>query len=200
MNDRDGSFARAILDAMPLMIFVVDDDVRVHDLNEAAAATFGPDRESILKRRGGEVLHCLHALDVPAGCGRGPLCKTCVIRNSVASCLEGQAAARRRTKVSFVEDGKPTDHELLITASPIPGRDPPLALLIIEDISEVSRLRDIIPICAKCKKVRDDRQYWQSVETYFASTIGVEFSHGLCPACVEALYPERVRGKQEKPQ
>jgi hypothetical protein len=86
---------------MPLMIFVVDGDVRVYDLNRAAAALFAPDGASVLKRRGGEVLHCLHATDVPGGCGRGPFCQTCVVRSSVTACLRGQGVTRRRTKVTL---------------------------------------------------------------------------------------------------
>jgi hypothetical protein len=81
----------------------------------------------------------------------------------------------------------------------MPGQDPSLVLLILEDLSEMSRLRDIIPICARCKKVRDDRQYWQSIESYFNDYIGVEFSHGVCPTCAEVLYPGRPGGMKEKP-
>lgn len=79
--------------------------------------------------------------------------------------------------------------ELLITASPMPENDEPRALLIIEDISEISKLRAIIPICMKCKRIRNDQEYWATVEDYFNEYLGVEFSHGLCPPCFEELYP-----------
>ena len=201
MDDSPESFARKILDAMPLMVFVVDDDVRVHHLNQAAAAAFGPNGPGLPKRRGGEVLHCLHAADVPEGCGRGPFCQSCVIRNSVTSCLRGQVVTRQRTTVSWLLDEKKTEFDLLITAAPLPDGDRPLALLIVEDISEMSRLREIIPICANCKRIRDDQQYWQSVEAYFKDHIGVEFTHGLCPTCVDELYPEHARGpRQDDPR
>jgi hypothetical protein len=70
----------------------------------------------------------------------------------------------------------------------MPGGEP-LALLILEDIGEISTLRNILPICANCKKIRNDQQYWQHVEGYFHDYIGVDFSHGICPACMQDLYP-----------
>ena len=52
-------------------------------------------------------------------------------------------------------------------------------------ISDNKLLRGIIPICAACKKVRDDAGYWHQVESYVRTHGGAEFSHGLCPKCVE---------------
>ena len=189
---------RAILNAIPLMIFVVDEDVRVYDLNEAAVTVFGPDKATILNRRGGEIFHCLQSNDVPEGCGRGPSCRSCVIRNSVTKSLQGQAVTRRRTKVKLLKQGTREELEWLITASPMSIRNAPFALLVIEDISEICALRDIIPICARCKKVRDDQQYWQSIESYFNQYIGVDFSHGLCPTCVNEFYPEFAGEKDDR--
>jgi PAS domain-containing protein len=186
---------QTILNAIPLMIFVVDNDVRIRDLNQAAATVFGLDKATILNRRGGEVLHCLHAYDVPEGCGRAPFCQNCVIRNSVTKCLEGQAVTRRRTKAELLLAGTKKEIELLITASPMPIREEVQVLLILEDINEISTLQDIIPICAHCKKIRDDQQYWHSVEHYFNDYIGVGFSHGVCPTCMQEFYPDFVETK-----
>jgi PAS domain S-box-containing protein len=195
MKTTDDLNYQNLLNAIPLMIFIVDGDVRIRDLNNAAATVFGLDKATILNRRGGEVLHCLHAHDVPEGCGRALFCQNCVIRNSVTKCLEGQAVNRRRTKVGLMLGGTKTEIELLITASPMPSSEEPLVLLILEDINEISILRDIIPICAHCKKVRDDQEYWHSVENYFNEYIGVDFSHGICPNCMEELYPDFVETK-----
>ncbi len=57
-------------------------------------------------------------------------------------------------------------------------------------IDEVKVLKGFIPICAKCKKVRDDAGYWQQVETYIRDRSEVQFSHGICPTCSKELYPE----------
>ncbi|MEW6521242.1 MAG: hypothetical protein AB1461_17720 [Thermodesulfobacteriota bacterium] len=55
--------------------------------------------------------------------------------------------------------------------------------------SEVKTLRGIVPICASCKKIRDDKGFWQQVEVYVSAHSDALFSHGICPECVEKLYP-----------
>lgn len=65
---------------------------------------------------------------------------------------------------------------------------------LIEDlkkaIAEVKTLRGFLPICASCKKIRDDHGSWQQMEAYIREHTGAEFSHGICPDCMAELYPE----------
>ena len=61
-------------------------------------------------------------------------------------------------------------------------------------LQQVKTLRDLLPICASCKKIRDDGGYWHQVESYMRDHAGVEFSHSICPDCRVKLYPLRVRG------
>ncbi|OGU17921.1 MAG: histidine kinase [Geobacteraceae bacterium GWC2_53_11] len=58
-------------------------------------------------------------------------------------------------------------------------------------LAEIKLLQGIIPICASCKKIRDDKGYWQQVEVFIMNHSEAEFSHGLCPACAEKLYPNQ---------
>jgi DNA-binding response OmpR family regulator len=55
---------------------------------------------------------------------------------------------------------------------------------------EIKTLHGILPICCNCKKIRDDQGYWRQVEVYFRDHADVNFSHGLCPECMNVLYPE----------
>lgn len=64
-------------------------------------------------------------------------------------------------------------------------------------LAEVKQLRGIIPICARCKKVRNDSGYWQQVEQYIGEHTEAEFSHGLCPQCMDELYPN-FKGGDDK--
>jgi hypothetical protein len=57
-------------------------------------------------------------------------------------------------------------------------------------LAQVKRLSGFLPICASCKKIRDDQGYWQQVEAYIRDHSEAEFSHGLCPECAKKLYPE----------
>lgn len=58
---------------------------------------------------------------------------------------------------------------------------------------EIRSLRGIIPICANCKKIRDDGGYWEQVETFIQEHSDAEFTHSICPDCVATLYPEIAR-------
>jgi PleD family two-component response regulator len=57
-------------------------------------------------------------------------------------------------------------------------------------LSKVKLLSGLLPICVKCKNVRDDKGYWRRVEEYLADHSEAQLSHSLCPNCVKELYPE----------
>ena len=64
-------------------------------------------------------------------------------------------------------------------------------------IEENKRLQGFLPICANCKKIRDDAGYWQQVEVYIEARAEVEFSHGICPECRERLYPKQATQRDQ---
>jgi PAS domain S-box-containing protein len=66
-----------------------------------------------------------------------------------------------------------------------------------EALGQVKTLKGLLPICANCKKIRDDSGYWQDVAVYIRNHSEAEFSHGICPDCMIGLYPE-LYGKPEK--
>ncbi len=57
-------------------------------------------------------------------------------------------------------------------------------------LDEINALQGIIPICASCKKIRDDQGYWGQVESFIRKHTRVDLSHGICPECAEKLYPQ----------
>gem|GEM_PF-3447399 len=57
-------------------------------------------------------------------------------------------------------------------------------------MAEIRQLSGLIPICANCKKIRDDDGFWHQVEEYISRHSLVEFSHGICPECIRQLYPD----------
>jgi len=56
-------------------------------------------------------------------------------------------------------------------------------------LSEIKTLRGFLPICANCKKIRDDEGYWQQIEQYIQDRSDAQFSHSVCPECAAKLYP-----------
>lgn len=59
-----------------------------------------------------------------------------------------------------------------------------------EALSEVKTLRGCLPICSHCKKIRDDKGYWNRIESYLTEHSDAEFSHGICPDCMKEHYPD----------
>jgi len=187
-EDSDNAMLRAILDAMPSAVFVVDADVRIIDANRAAIKLVRSSRPASQEPlRAGEALHCLHASDHPDGCGHSLDCSHCVIRGAVGDALAGKARLRLRTRMNLSLEGRRRDVFLQVTVSGFRHQERQLALLVLEDISEYAELRKIVPICAQCKKIRQDEDYWQSVENYVGRYMDLSFSHSYCPACKQDI-------------
>lgn len=103
-------------------------------------------------------------------------------------------------------------HDVEVFTGPILLGDKPLLCSIIHDISErkklerqkeklitrlktalkeINALQGIIPICSQCKKIRDDKGYWNQLESYFEKHSQTSFSHGMCPECSDELYGDK---------
>lgn len=109
--------------------------------------------------------------------------------------VEGNASAK-------LEDGKPAYTRSIfhdITARK--EAEAEMARLIAElqkSLAEVKTLSGLLPICSWCKKIRDDKGYWNQLESYISQHSGVDFSHGVCPECLRKHYPELLEDEQEK--
>jgi len=62
-------------------------------------------------------------------------------------------------------------------------------------LAKIKKLSGMLPICASCKKIRDDKGYWNQIENYIREHSDAQFSHGICPQCADELYPGFVSGK-----
>jgi sensor domain CHASE-containing protein len=60
-------------------------------------------------------------------------------------------------------------------------------------LADVKKLSGFIPICANCKKIRDDQGYWNQIEEYIREHSEADFTHGICPECIKKLYPDMLK-------
>jgi len=94
----------------------------------------------------------------------------------------------------FDKQGKPV--EILGVARDITRRKKAEQALMAEKnklqaaLLEIKKLSGMLPICASCKKIRDDKGYWNQLETYITEHSEAQFSHSICPKCAKKLYPE----------
>jgi len=188
-----------ILDAIPSLIFVVDKDMRIFDVNKAASEYVALPPELMYQKKGGDILICLNSAADRGGCGRAQSCGDCLIRNSVSKTFKTNETVRSKNKLKLLTKNGVTDVFLYVTTAPLnyKGQDN-LVLLILDDITELAELNRLLPICASCKKIRDDKGYWNQLEEYIKDYSGTKFSHGVCPDCIKKLYPDLDLSKKDK--
>lgn len=99
---------------------------------------------------------------------------------------------------------KPVDREELHARLQVAARIVGLQQRLSDRVEEleqalkrVRQLQGLLPICAYCKRIRDDQNYWNQVETYLADHTDVQFSHGICPTCFDRVIKEQEGGAPE---
>ncbi len=65
-------------------------------------------------------------------------------------------------------------------------------------LDHIKQLQGMLPICSECKNIRDDKGYWNRIESYISEHSEVVFSHGICPDCAQKLYPELYHPQEKK--
>ncbi len=68
---------------------------------------------------------------------------------------------------------------------------------LTEALAQVKQLKGLLPICMYCKKIRKDENYWQQIEQYVAENSEADFSHSICPQCMEKYNPDSYQRKKE---
>jgi PAS domain-containing protein len=181
---------RKIIDTIPTALFIVDHNTRILDLNDSAARLIGKRTDKLLRRLCGDAFHCIHAKNAPGGCGTTEFCADCVIRNIANDCCSGHCIIQKRADLSIQKNNDTHKVVFSISASPFKNNEKPLAIISMEDITELVLLRDLIPICSYCKCIRKDDAYWETIEDYLHQQIGAQLSHGICPDCAKKHYPD----------
>lgn len=191
--------SRLIIDTMHDALIVLDPDGVVNVVNEAAMILLGYPEKDLLKKRltAGMIRDTAFAARLEAVIRAGPV--------------------SMREVESLSQDGQV--RTLLISTSIMNNRyrEPIATVCVLSDITDrkhaetereslIARLQDalssvkqlsgMLPICASCKKIRDDKGYWNQIESYIREHSEAEFTHGLCPECGQKLLDEL--GDQDK--
>ncbi len=69
---------------------------------------------------------------------------------------------------------------------------------LVDASQNIKKLQGMLPICSSCKKIRDDKGYWNQIESYIKQHSDAEFSHGICPDCAQKLYGEFYKSRNDK--
>lgn len=186
VSTNESNFAKFILSEMPLPVAIANSKVEVEAINIAAQNFFCLSSDEAHLRRCGEVLKCIHASQ-PEGCGGTPACKNCVLRNSVLRSLQGKAISRNKGFFHVFENNEIKRLTLLITTAPTYYQSNPMVIILIEDISLITELQGLLPICSVCHKIRAKGGEWSPLEDYIKKHSEVEFTHDYCPECIQKM-------------
>jgi PAS domain S-box-containing protein len=181
---------KTVLDTIQAGIVVIDPKTHIIvGVNAAAGNLFGAPREEILGR-------VCHNSICEAEKGRCPITDLGERFDNAEQTLltaKGGAIPILKTVVSVTLAGRKHLLESFLDITDRKEAEEEQERLIQklrQALAEAQTLSGLLPICASCKKIRDDQGYWQQIEEYIQEHSNAEFSHSVCPDCAKKLYPE----------
>ena len=185
-----------VLDVLPVAIMVLDGECRVVMVNQSARALLAVEGE-VAGRWPGALIRCVAAVGEDDGCGQSSRCGHCLLWQSLAHTLHGgEAVGSREIPLEVVGTDGATHRVFLTTTALVDGvfgEEGGRLVLVVQDITALRRLSGMVPICAKCKRVRRPDEGWESVEAFIEDSRHALFTHTLCPTCADAYYRELDR-------
>ncbi|MDR3561112.1 MAG: hypothetical protein P4N59_06700 [Negativicutes bacterium] len=182
----DYGYLIAMFKSLPVASLIIDAEGTVLSVNNALKQAFGV-QEMRAPSLGGIVLNCLHQNDDPGGCGKGKFCPECIIRKTVVMAIADRGEVHRKGKFSQLRDGEVKELTLLVSAAFVPYGVEQTAVVTIEDVSNVTILQGLLPLCSSCKKIRDTGGLWRMIDRYVQENSEIEFTHDVCPECSDTL-------------
>jgi hypothetical protein len=174
---------RPLLDAIPSVVFITDGDVRIVEANRAARVWLGHAIEQQPNERGGDLLHCIFARDSQDGCGTTEYCPACVIRKSVEAVKLGRLAPRRVAHMILDTADGSEDRWFQVSASALALEGRELVMLVLEDVSQLAELRELIPFWPCCGNVREVADLRSQAQIFIRKHPDFLSAQELCPDC-----------------
>lgn len=175
---------RAMFEAFPSPVFVVDGDVMVHDFNTAAAEFLLLHRDN-LSRLSSPVENDWTATDMPAVRWHGLFCQDSFIGTAVKEAVQGHHVVRRYTRLESHREGCRTELETRIKCCPFQNGANTQVLLVFEEMRQLDDRKGVIQVCCVCHRIINENNALAQLEGYAKECTGVEFSHGLCEQCYQ---------------
>ena len=197
-----------LYDFAPIGYFTLARDGAIHQVNLAGANLLGVERGALLKRRFGVFVSALSRTTfstflekVFSTSGSKETCEVAVQKDGAnplwvhieAIAEDGQREVCR-VVVSDITERKQVEEVLQETTK----EREKLIQELQSALDNVKTLQGLIPICGNCKKIRDDKGFWNQVEGYIMAHSDAKFTHGLCPECSKLLYGDLYEKALEK--
>jgi len=137
-------FMDALFDSIPSSVMVVDQDRRIRMVNRGLERTFKVAKVTAIDKCPGDMLSCPHAVENQDRCGTLEECVRCQLRTPIADALSGTTIHRQNCEFTYFVDGQAHKVVLLVSAMPLDYKGERLAIVILEDITELNGLRRLL--------------------------------------------------------
>ena len=187
-----------LYDFAPVGYFILVQDSTIHQVNLAGADLLGVERNKLIKRRFGLFV------SVESRPTFNAFLEKVFISQHKETCEVALSKDGSDPLWIYIEAITKDKQECRATLIDITKRkrieiEKEQAIKKLEEASAlVKKLSGLIPICSSCKKIRDDKGYWNEVSGYIADHSEAEFTHGMCPDCMKKWYPDYVAEKETK--
>ncbi len=184
-------------------VIIYDVDGNLIDANPAALEIFQVDKDSISNQNFSNFLNNQQYLEILEQASE-------IVESGSQKTLKEYMLTRKDNTIAWIET---TGSLIFENGSPIAiqglGRDitqrkkaekeqKHLISQLLEALDNIKSLKGMLPICANCKKIRDDSGYWDQIESYIEKHSDALFSHGICPDCADELYGNEPWYKKKK--
>lgn len=183
----DEYFYKVLFDHLPVIVLVLDMDRRVHFANRYMEKMFGCNNAAIDLQQYGVMCKCIFAKD-SGMCGYTRQCEKCVLKNALLRAFTHHAVTNAKGHITTQTAQGMRSHNLLITATPINISEEMLVLMTFEDLSSITQLNGLLPICSSCKRIRTAEGLWLNFEQYIEKHSEAQFTHDCCPDCLKRVY------------
>ncbi|MEJ2582330.1 MAG: sigma 54-interacting transcriptional regulator [Acidobacteriota bacterium] len=140
----ESEFLNSLFETIPAPVMVVDTEQKIRMVNRALERDFAVVRETVIDVCPGDALNCPRAIEQPASCGTLEDCIKCQLRPTIDEALAGGNVDRRRCQFEYEANGEVRELTLMISARPLDRQDGQLAIVILEDITELDGLREAL--------------------------------------------------------
>jgi sigma-54 dependent transcriptional regulator, acetoin dehydrogenase operon transcriptional activator AcoR len=134
-------FLKTLFKAIPCGVLIVDQDRRISAVNDTLKQGFGVTEVDVIEVQTGMALGCVHSNEHADGCGHAAACQSCIIRSTAHEAINGKVTRRTSTEIELTKNGESTSRSLMVSAAPIDHNGERLAIVLLEDISELTKLR-----------------------------------------------------------
>ena len=193
------SFLNKLLETIPIPVFYKDREGRYLGFNKTFETFFGKSKEELIGKsvfdvNPTELAEVYHALDIKLFENPGVQVYDSQVRDAhgamhdvifhKASLTDTQRVTGLIGVILDVTERKHAEEELQRYSAELEKSNDELK----DALSDIKQLTGMLPICASCKQIRDDKGYWKSVESYIAEHSEAVFTHGICTGCEKKLY------------